>query len=71
MQNPLLTQRRSALDLPAAHGMSDYEWTLAKTRMEQAMMLGNFALRVADRARAAMRSAAIVLFGSPASHKRT
>ena len=70
MQNPLLTQRRSALDLPAAHGMSNYEWTLAKARMEQAMMLGDAALRVADRARAALRHAAVVLFGAPSTRNR-
>ena len=70
MENPLLTQRRSALDLPAAHGLSSYEYTLAQARMQQALMLGNFALRVADRARAALRSAIIVLFGAPATQKR-
>jgi len=70
MQNPLLSQRRSALDLPAAHGMNSYEWMLAKARMEQSLMLGNAALRIADRARAALRRAAIVLFGSPDREKR-
>jgi hypothetical protein len=70
MQNPLLTQRRSALDLPAAHGMNNYEWALAKARMDRAMMLGDFTLRLADRTRAALRSAAIALFGAPAP-KRT
>ncbi len=70
MQNPLLTQRQSALDLAAAHGMSCYEWTLAKARMERAMMLGSFALRVADRARVALRRAAAVLFGPRATRKR-
>jgi hypothetical protein len=71
MENPLLTQRRSALDLAAAHGMSAGEWMVAKARMEQAMMLGDFALRVADRLRAALRSAGLVLFGAPTARKRS
>ena len=50
--------------------MSNYEWTLANARMEQAMMLGDAALRVADRARAALRNAAVVLFGALATRKR-
>jgi hypothetical protein len=70
MDNPLLTERRSVLDLSAIHGMSDYERMQATARMEQAMMLGDAALRVARRARAALRSAAIVLFGAPATQKR-
>ena len=70
MQNPLLSQRRSALDLPAAHGMNNYEWMLAKARMEQAMMLGDAALRLADRTRVALRRLAIVLFGAPGTQKR-
>ena len=43
---------------------------LATVRMERAMMLGDAALRLADRARAALRRAAIVLFGAPAKQKR-
>ena len=70
MDNPLLTERRSVLDLSAVQGMSDYERMQATARMEQALMLGDAALRVADRARAALRSAAIVLFGAPATQKR-
>lgn len=71
MQNPLLTEHRSALDLSVAHGMNNYEWTLAKARMDRAMMLGDFSVRLADRTRAALRSAAIMLFGAPAPRKRT
>jgi hypothetical protein len=70
MENPLLTERRSVLDLSAVQGMSNYERAVATARMEQAMMLGNGALRVANRARAALRSAAIVLFGAPTTQKR-
>jgi hypothetical protein len=55
MDNPLLTERRSVLDISAIHGMSDYERMQATARMEQAMMLGDFALRVADRARARLQ----------------
>jgi len=43
---------------------------LATVRMERAMMLGDAALRLADRARAALRSAAIALFGASAKQKR-
>ena len=70
MDNPLITERRSVLDLSAVHGMSDYERMQATARMEQALMLGDAALRVAKRARAALRSAAIVLFGAPRTQKR-
>jgi len=70
MDNPLLTERRSVLDHSAVQGMSDYERMLATARMERAMMLGDAALRLADRARAALRRAAIVLFGAPAKQKR-
>jgi len=63
MQNPLVTERHSAIDPAAARGMSHYEWTLAKARMERAMALGDFALRVAASTRAAVRSAASSLFG--------
>ena len=70
MDNPLLTERRSVLDLSAIQGMSDYERLQATARMEQAMMLGDCALRVADRARAVLRSAAIVLLGAPTTQKR-
>ena len=70
MQNPLLSQRRSALDLPAAHGMNNYEWMVAKARMEQALMLGNATLRLAERTRVALRRAAIVLFGAPGTRER-
>ncbi len=70
MENPLLAERRSVLDLSTVQGMSSYERAVATARMEQALMLGDFALRVADRARAALRSAALVLFGTPAKQKR-
>ena len=70
MQNPLLSEHRSALDSPAAHGMSAHEYLVAQARMEQAIMLGNLALRVAQRARTALRRAAIVLFGAPAKARR-
>jgi hypothetical protein len=69
MQNPLVTQRRSPLDLAADHGMSAHDWTLAKARMEQAMMLGDFALRVADRARALLRNVGRALFGGGTTRK--
>ena len=59
-----------ACSIFAVQGMSDYERMQATARMEQAMMLGDAALRVADRARAALRRAAIVLFGAPATQKR-
>jgi len=66
----LLSQRRSALDLSAAHGMNNYEWMLAKARMERAMMLGDAALRLADRTRVALRRLGSVLFGAPGTQKR-
>jgi hypothetical protein len=50
--------------------MSHYEWMLAKARMERALALGEFALRVAASTRAAVRSAANALFGTSA-RKRT
>ena len=64
MQNPLVIERHSVIDAAAARGMSHYEWTLAKARMERAMALGDFALRVAAGMRAAVRSAARALFGT-------
>ena len=63
MQNPLVIERRSAIDPAAARGMSHHEWSLAKARMEHAMALGDFALRIARRIRTAARSAAIALLG--------
>ena len=69
MQNPLVIERVSAIDPAAAHGMSHYEWTLAKARMERAMALGEFALRVAASTRAAVRSVATALFGVAAQKR--
>jgi len=63
MQNPLVIERVSAIDPAVEHGMSHYEWTLAKARMERAMALGEFALRVAASTRAAVRGVATALFG--------
>ena len=63
MQNPLVIERVSAIDPAAEHGMSHYEWTLAKARMERAMALGEFTLRLAASTRAAVRGAATALFG--------
>jgi hypothetical protein len=63
MQNPLVIERVSAIDPAVEHGMSHYEWTLAKARMERAMALGEFTLRLAASTRAAVRGAATALFG--------
>jgi len=63
MQNPLVIERVSAIDPAAAHGMSHYEWMLAKARMERAMALGELTLRLVASTRAAVRSAATALFG--------
>jgi hypothetical protein len=70
MQNPLVLERQRVIDPAATRGMSHYEWMLAKARMERALALGEFALRVAASTRAAVRSAANALFGTSA-RKRT
>ena len=69
MQNPLVIGRRSAIDPAAARGMSHYEWSLAKARMEHAMALGDFALRVAQSIRAALRAATAAVRGASASNR--
>jgi len=69
MQNPLVIERRSAIDPAAARGMSHYEWSLAKARMERAMALGDFALRVAQSIRATLRAATAAVRGAGASNR--
>jgi hypothetical protein len=70
MDNPLITERRSALDLSAVQGLSAYDRAVATARMEQAMMLGDLTLRAARRARAMLRAVGNALFGGPATQKR-
>jgi hypothetical protein len=70
MENPLITERRSALDLSAVQGLSANERAVATARMEQAMMLGELTLRAARRARAMLRAVGNALFGGPATQKR-
>ena len=69
MQNPLVVERRSAIDPAATRGMSHYEWSLAKARMENAMALGDFALRAAQRIRAALRAATSSVRGAGAGSR--
>lgn len=57
MQNPLLSECQSVIDPSAARGMSHYEWSVAQARVQRAMALGDFAIRVAQRIRAALRTA--------------
>jgi hypothetical protein len=57
MQNPLVIEHRSIIDPGATRGMSHYEWSLAKARMEHAMALGEFTLRIAQSIRATLRTA--------------
>ena len=56
MQNPLVIERQSVIDPAVTRGMSHYEWSLAKARMENAMALGDFTLRIAQSIRTALRT---------------
>lgn len=69
MQNPLVIERQSIIDPAPARGMSQYEWSLAKARMENAMALGQFALRIAQRIRATLRTATAAIRGANASNR--
>jgi len=69
MQNPLVIERQSVIDPSVARGMSHYEWSLAKARMENAMALGDFALRVAQRVRATLRMAAAAVRAGSAPNR--
>ena len=69
MQNPLVIERRSAIDPAATRGMSHYEWSLAKARMENAMALGDFVLRAAQSIRAGLRAATAALRGASAVNR--
>jgi hypothetical protein len=55
MQNTLPVRRTPALMRPTGLGMNGYEWSLAKQRMDEAMMLGDVTLRAVARVRTAMR----------------
>ena len=66
MQNPLVSERQSVIDPAAARGMSHYEWSLAQARVQRAMALGDFAIRVAQRIRAALRTATTAVRSSGA-----
>ena len=69
MQNPLVIEHRSIIDPGATRGMSHYEWSLAKARMEHAMALGEFALRIAQSIRTALRTATAAMRGASATHR--
>ena len=70
MDNPLLTDRRSALDCSAVQGMSAYERAVATARMEQAMMLGDLTLGAARRVRRMLRTLFNAIFGGSVEQKR-
>ena len=70
MENPLVSERRSALDFSAVRGLSAYERAVATARMEQAMMLGDLTLATARRARAMLRAVGDAIRGGPATQKR-
>jgi len=70
MDNPLLTERRSALDFSVVQGMSAYERAAATARMEQAMMLGDLTLRAAHGLRSMLRTLGNAIFGGPAAPRR-
>ena len=69
MQNPLVIERQSAIDPAVTRGMSHYEWSLAKARMENAMALGDFTLRIAQSIRTALRTATAAMRGASATHR--
>ena len=69
MQNPLVSERQSVIDPAAARGMSHYDWSLAQARMQNALALGDFAIRVAQRMRAALRTAFTAVRGSGAPNR--
>ena len=69
MQNPLVIERRSAIDPAATRGMSHHEWLLAKARMEHAMALGDFTLRLVRRIHAAIHTATAAVRGGSAPNR--
>ena len=69
MQNPLVIERRSAIDPAAARGMSYTDWKAAVARMENAMALGDFALRVARRLHNRLHTAVTATRGGGAPNR--
>jgi hypothetical protein len=55
MNNVVDVRRKPVPRRASDYGMTDYEWVLAKRRMDDAMLLGHMTLRAVARIRTAMR----------------